>query len=65
MSVSFSEYLIDELLKLLVGKGVAEFTKRICQSPVVPLVVFGVLGVEEIPELVALLSIVAGDGSQV
>ena len=57
--------MIDELLKLLVGEGVAEFTERIGQSSVVPLVVLGVLGMEEVPELVTLLGIVAGDGPHV
>jgi hypothetical protein len=54
------KHLIDELLKLLVGEGVAEFTERIGKSPIVPLVVFGILGVEEVPEGIALLGIVAG-----
>ena len=57
--------MIDEIIKLLVGEGVAEFTECIRQSTVVPLVVFGVLSVEQVPELVALLGIVAGDGPHI
>ena len=59
------KHLIDEILKLPVGEGAAKFTERIRQSPVVPLVVFGVFGVEEVPQGIALLGLVAGDGSHV
>ena len=56
---------MDEIFKFLVGEGIAEFTECICQSSVVPLVVFGVFGVEKVPEPVALLDIVAGDGPHI
>ena len=42
--------MIDEIFKLLVGEGVAEFTERIRQSPVVPLVILGVLGMVSLSE---------------
>ena len=38
--------LIDKPLKLLIGKGVVEFTQGFGQSAVVPLVLLGVLGAE-------------------
>lgn len=57
--------MINEILKLLVGKGVVEFAERIRQSPVVPLVVFGVFGMEKVPQSIALQGIVTGDCSHI
>ena len=59
------KYFIDEMFKLLECKGVVEFAKRICQSPVVPFMVFTIIGVEYIPEFVALFSIVTRNGPHV
>ena len=62
---SARKHLIDEIFKLLVGEGVAEFAEGCGQPPVVPLVVLGILGVEEVPQGIALLGIVAGDGPHI
>ena len=57
--------LIDELFKLLIGKRILEFPQRVGQPAVVPLVLLAVLDVEEVPEGVALLGVVTGDGPHV
>ena len=59
------KHLINESFKFIVCKGAAEFTERIRQPPVVSLVVFGVFGMKKVPQGIALLGIVAGDGPHV
>ena len=57
--------MVDESFEFLIGAGVFQFPKCIGQAPVLPFVVFGVFGMKALPEGVAHLGIVAGNGPDV
>ena len=61
----YFKHLIDKIFKLLVGEGVAEFTERIGQSPVVPLVLLAILHVKEVPKLITLYGEVTGNSTHI